>query len=416
MPSKWQEKKDRLAKIEFERNLLNAPDDTARDVSVLASAAAMGGGEEAIFEKKLSKEEKKARAKAAREAKAKNKGKKGTSSDDGNDDIDDDGDDDDDGEKISAMLQATVGEGGIDANMAALSVEDDGIDHEKSDALAAAGTICTFSASRKGVDARSRDINVQNFSLQHMGQVLLDATEIVLNHGNRYGLVGVNGCGKSTLLKAIGARAIPVPRSIDIFFLSEEVEPSDTVTALDAVMSVDEERLRLEQHAEDLNHLLTLLADADANGTNISDSDQDGKTLEEQQEEVMDTLNAVYERLDALDASTAEVRARSILKGLGFTHEMQGKLTKDFSGGWRMRVSLARALFIQPVCLLLDEPTNREFQSFHSIVFFAVHFFVVPFFVHFFLSYDDLTCFVQCIFSLVQISVSSLFVFWHMAP
>ena len=63
----------------------------------------------------------------------------------------------------------------------------------------------------------------------------------------------------------------------------------------------------------------------------------------------MEALNSVYERLDALDASTAEVRARSILKGLGFTHEMQEKKTKDFSGGWRMRVSLARALFIQPV-------------------------------------------------------------------
>ena len=77
--------------------------------------------------------------------------------------------------------------------------------------------------------------------------------------------------------------------------------------------------------------------------------------MEEQQEKLMDALNYLYERLDLLDADTAETRARSILRGLGFTHEMQGKLTKDFSGGWRMRVSLARALFIQPTLLLLDE-------------------------------------------------------------
>ena len=138
------------------------------------------------------------------------------------------------------------------------------------------------------------------------------------------------------------------------------MEPSDTLTALDVVMSVDEERLRLEKQADDLNHLLAVLSDHVASGENTNEPDPDtGKTLEEQQEEVMDAVTSVYDRLDALDAATAEVRARSILKGLGFTHDMQGKLTKDFSGGWRMRVSLARALFIQPVCLLLDEPTNH---------------------------------------------------------
>ena len=181
---------------------------------------------------------------------------------------------------------------------------------------------------------------------------MLDETEIVLNHGNRYGLIGRNGCGKSTFLKAIGARAVPVARSIDIFFLKEEVEASDTLTALEAVMSVDQERMRLEATAEELNQLLATLAEKEG-------ADEDGKSPEEIQEEVMETLTSVYERLDALDAETAEVRARSILKGLGFTHEMQSKKTKDFSGGWRMRVSLARALFIQPVCLLLDEPTNQ---------------------------------------------------------
>ena len=132
---------------------------------------------------------------------------------------------------------------------------------------------------------------------------------------------------------------------------------------------------------------------AEGEGLQEPGEGEESKTAEEQQEEVMEALNSIYERLDGMDASTAEVRARSILKGLGFTHEMQSKKTKDFSGGWRMRVSLARALFIQPVwyayfpplvavilhfevlvwlilfilfvhqSLLLDEPTNHLGKS-----------------------------------------------------
>lgn len=348
MPSKWHEKKERLAREQFERELLQAPDDTTKEV---VSDVAMGGGEKELFERKLTKEEKKAQAKARREAKR--KARKNGGDDDGDDD--DNEDDEDTAEKAKKVVETAVAvTAAVDVGV---PVEDDGIDHEAADALAAAGTICTFAASRKGVDARNRDINVTNFTLQHMGGVLLDETEIVLNHGNRYGLIGRNGCGKSTLLRALGARAVPIPRGIDIFYLSEEIAPSDTITALDAVMSVDKERLMLEKQADDLNHILAELADRISSGDGPDDSND--KTYEEQQEEVMDALTAVYERLDSLDAATAEVRARSILKGLGFTHEMQSKLTKDFSGGWRMRVSLARALFLQPVCLLLDEPTNH---------------------------------------------------------
>lgn len=171
MSSKWHEKKNRLAEFEFEKALQTSADDTTvRDV---ANEAAMGKGEDQIFEKKLSKEEKKARAKAAREAKKKKK--KGGSDDD--DEVNKE-----DMPKAADVLNAAKEAISADGTAA---IEDDGIDHEKADALAAEGTICTFAASRKGVDARARDINVTNFLLQHKGAVMLDETEIILNHGNR---------------------------------------------------------------------------------------------------------------------------------------------------------------------------------------------------------------------------------------
>ena len=354
----WAEKKARLAEAQAERELMLLGDNESK-VKDQANAVAMGGGEEQIFEKKLSKEEKKAETARKREEKRKAKLKAA-----GLEDTEGGGTEevvDDEMKRANKVLENVIS--------AKNNGGEDDVTRESNplaDQLASEGTICTFSASRKGVDARSRDVNVQNFTLQHLNNIMLDGTAIVLNHGNRYGLIGRNGCGKSTLMKALGARAVPIPAGIDTFHLKEEVEPSDTMTALDAVMSVDEERSRLEREVEDLNMAISALTDAaeKAGGTtSVGGGDgggDDGElTMDEKQEILMDMLTATYERLDDLDADTAETRARSILQGLGFTHDMQSKLTKDFSGGWRMRVSLARALFIQPTLLLLDEPTNH---------------------------------------------------------
>ncbi|KAL3681408.1 hypothetical protein R1sor_024364 [Riccia sorocarpa] len=178
---------------------------------------------------------------------------------------------------------------------------------------------------------QSRDIHIESLSVTFHGHELVSDSTLELNYGRRYGLLGLNGCGKSTLLTAIGYREVPIPDHMDIYHLTREIEASE-LTALQAVMNVDEERLRLEKEVE------RLAAQDDGGG---------------------EGLDRVYERLEAMDSATAEKRAAEILHGLGFTKKMQGKKTRDFSGGWRMRIALARALFMNPTILLLDEPTNH---------------------------------------------------------
>ena len=134
-------------------------------------------------------------------------------------------------------------------------------------------------------------------------------------------------------MSAIGNRELPIPDHIDVFHLQREMEPSDK-TALQCVMEVDKERVHLEHEADEL------AANAHT-------------------QEATDRLMDIYDRLEELDVSVAEVKAAEILHGLGFTSKTMLKPVKDFSGGWRMRISLARALFLKPDLMLLDEPTNH---------------------------------------------------------
>lgn len=187
-------------------------------------------------------------------------------------------------------------------------------------------------------DPRSRDVKIGTFSLNLHGRVLVEDTTVELTYGHRYGLLGRNGCGKSSFLKCLAEREVPIPEALDIYLLDEEAKPED-ITALQYVIgSAQEEFNRLEAVAE--------------------------KVLAEEGPD-SETLMQIYERQSELDPSTMESRASTILVGLGFD-PVSGKAgagvnkkTKDMSGGWRMRVALARALFMSPSILLLDEPTNH---------------------------------------------------------
>ena len=178
--------------------------------------------------------------------------------------------------------------------------------------------------------ATSRDIKFSSVSLLFHGKVLIQDSTLELNYGRRYGLLGENGCGKSTLLRSLAAREYPIPDHIDVYLLNEPADATDFSALVYVVREAENELQRLEQLVEDI----------------IVHDGPESPALE-----------GIYEKIDSMDPSTFEARAAVILNGLGFNAETMQKMTKDMSGGWRMRVALAKALFVQPTLLLLDDPT-----------------------------------------------------------
>ena len=172
-------------------------------------------------------------------------------------------------------------------------------------------------------------LRINDITYAVAGRPLFEGASAVIPEGHKVGLVGRNGTGKTTLFRlirgelALESGSIGLPARARIGGVSQEA-PSSDISLLDTVLAADTERA-------------ALLAE---------DSDDPARIAE------------IQTRLADIDAWSAEARAATILKGLGFDTPDQARPCSDFSGGWRMRVALAAALFSQPDLLLLDEPTN----------------------------------------------------------
>lgn len=173
-------------------------------------------------------------------------------------------------------------------------------------------------------------LQIKDLTFSAWGRPFLDKASVSVPPGAKVGLVGRNGVGKSTLFKLILGELQPpgdeisLPNRARIGSVDQE-HPATPVSLLDTILEADEER-----HA-----LMVRLETAPP-----------------------EEMGEIWERLIAIDAESAPSRAAEILVGLGFSQEDLSRPMAEFSGGWRMRVALAAALFAEPDILLLDEPTN----------------------------------------------------------
>ncbi|MFT5986025.1 MAG: ATP-binding cassette subfamily F protein 3 [Planctomycetota bacterium] len=192
-------------------------------------------------------------------------------------------------------------------------------------------------------------LNIHNLSVSFQGEYLFEKITFQLGAGTRVGLVGKNGAGKSTLLKIISGEqeydegSIAMDKEVSIGFLKQDIDFTKGRTVLEESYQAFIEIKKYEKQLEEINTQLATRTDYESEGYN----------------QLMIDLNEVQQQYEIHGGYNYQGETERILQGLGFQREDFNKITETFSGGWRMRIELAKLLLQNNDILLLDEPTNH---------------------------------------------------------
>ena len=192
-------------------------------------------------------------------------------------------------------------------------------------------------------------ISLDNLTVSYGGWTLFDNISFLINPKDRIGLVGKNGAGKTTLLRIITGEQQPTSGAVTINgectigYLPQTMRVADTTTLVDETAKAFDEVLRLEAEITDLTREIAERTDYESAAY----------------EQLLHRLNDAQDRYHILGGETRDADIEKTLLGLGFKREDFGRATSEFSGGWRMRIELAKLLLRRPSIFLLDEPTNH---------------------------------------------------------
>ena len=192
-------------------------------------------------------------------------------------------------------------------------------------------------------------ISLDNLTVSYGGWTLFDNISFLINPKDRIGLVGKNGAGKTTLLRIITGEQQPTSGAVTfngdctIGYLPQTMRVADTTTLVEETAKAFEEVLRLEAEIEHLTREIAERTDYES----------------PEYEQLLHRLNDAQDHYHILGGETRDADIEKTLLGLGFKREDFGRATSEFSGGWRMRIELAKLLLRRPSIFLLDEPTNH---------------------------------------------------------